>query len=578
MIKINNTSLIYLRLLFLGGLSFFYSINVSANVGQVVFEKSSVITTEGDTVIINVRRESVDGSALEGIAQVDVIVEATPESANSADYVLTGSTLTWGAAEGGTKSVTLQIVKDKIKENQERLALVLVNPVNVTIASLFTSVTIIDDNSESEEDERLVAENAPTQIIQKNILTNCQNPEGNTEIFQKDCDILVTATTGSNEALEEIIPGAATSLLPTSFTQVFIHRSNIQQRLVALREDTDTSIFKGLSFRIQDKVLRAEDIAMLVDDLQGARGGAAGDDSEDTFRRLNFFLNGSIATGDHEQSDRETGYDLDIKGLTLGGDYRLKNNLIIGAALGYTNTKTDYNTNAGDNRVKAYQFLLYGSYYLSDKYYIDTSLGYGNDSFSQNRNINYILNSDLPSEYRVNQTFNSDTDGKQFNLSVNGGYTFTHKALSYGPALGLYYVKSDIDAYTETPKDANANGAGWAYHIVAESDTLLSLNLGGQVAYSMSQSWGILQPYLWFEWINDIDAPNREVSGYFEASGSNVTFLFEGDEVDDSYFNVRLGSSFVWKNGLSGFISYRKQLAYDNESLDEFTGGIRWEF
>ena len=65
------------------------------------------------------------------------------------------------------------------------------------------------------------------------------------------------------------------------------------------------------------------------------------------FGRLGLFLNGLGSFGDQQKTPRELGFDFHTGGLLLGGDYKLTNNLILGAAFEYLNTRAQLDDSAG---------------------------------------------------------------------------------------------------------------------------------------------------------------------------------------------------------------------------------------
>lgn len=92
--------------------------------GQLAFASATYHAVEGSALSVTVNR--VQGS--QGAVAVDVeILHAT---ADSNDYRLSVSTLSWADDESGGKSLVVDVLSDSEAENMEMLMLRLVNPVN----------------------------------------------------------------------------------------------------------------------------------------------------------------------------------------------------------------------------------------------------------------------------------------------------------------------------------------------------------------------------------------------------------------------------------------------------------------
>ena len=90
---------------------------------------------------------------------------------------------------------------------------------------------------------------------------------------------------------------------------------------------------------------------------------------EDGFlSRLGIFATGNVTFGDKNSTGEIGGFDFDTEGLTIGADYRLTDNLVLGAAAGYSHFNADFdesdNSPGGQELDSdAAQFSLFGSFY-----------------------------------------------------------------------------------------------------------------------------------------------------------------------------------------------------------------------
>src|SRR5690606_3912309 len=88
------------------------------------------------------------------------------------------------------------------------------------------------------------------------------------------------------------------------------------------------------------------------------RGGAAGD-AASPYTRLNFFASALHGDNKRDQTRLEAGYDSSIRGLTLGADYRVQDNLFVGVAAGWTQSDLEFSGQGGGTDTDIYSLISY---------------------------------------------------------------------------------------------------------------------------------------------------------------------------------------------------------------------------
>jgi outer membrane autotransporter protein len=106
----------------------------------------------------------------------------------------------------------------------------------------------------------------------------------------------------------------------------------------------------------------------------------------------------------------------------------------------------------------------------------------------------------------------------------------------------------------------------------------LTLTLGGQVSYAISQTWGVLLPYASFDWVHEFDDDARNVTGKFINDPGLDLFALATDDPDRDYFTLGFGISAQLAQGRAAFLQYRTTLGLDDISSDSISAGIRLEF
>jgi len=310
----------------------------------------------------------------------------------------------------------------------------------------------------------------------------------------------------------------------------------------------------------------------------GQRGGAAGADDVSVASKLGGFVNLIGSFGNKDQTAQEAGFDFNTIGVTGGLDYRFTDNIVAGAALGYSRLNSSFKQSAdvsgGDSDANGFGAALYGLYYL-DRINFHGILGYSRNDFDLNRSV--VIPSNNPNIASQSVTAKSSPDSNQFYIAGGAGYDMTTGAWNYGPFLDLRYLNADIDSYTET-------GAG-GLNLAVDSQDFDSLKtvLGFQGAYAMSQSFGVVQPYLRAAWhhefLNDSRTINSRYVNEFIPAGGSPTFLpVVTESPDRDYGTIGVGLSSVFQGGWQGYFLYERWIALDNITDNVFALGVRGEF
>ncbi|OAD22086.1 outer membrane autotransporter barrel domain protein, partial [Candidatus Thiomargarita nelsonii] len=242
-------------------------------------------------------------------------------------------------------------------------------------------------------------------------------------------------------AHEEIIT-QGTMATETSSAQ----QANIDMRLSQLLGKVPSISVTGLQFKQNGKTLMADALGFKY----GQRGGAAGD-GDAGWRKLGVFINGSIGFGEKEGTDREDAFDFDTSGITVGVDYRLTNQFVLGVAAGYNKLGSDIvhtaSVSGGSVDADGYSLSGYGLYYL-DNFYVNGVITYTSNDYDIERRV--VILSNNPSIPTINRTASANTDSDQIAFSATAGYELSREAWTFGPYARLDYLDVDIDGYTET--------------------------------------------------------------------------------------------------------------------------------
>jgi outer membrane autotransporter protein len=383
------------------------------------------------------------------------------------------------------------------------------------------------------------------------------------------CDSLkVDDPTAVAEGLDLLVPdevtAQGTAVIKASNLQVM----NINARLNAVRNGATGVDLSGLSFRIEDQILPGYVINMLVNGGQ-AKGGAAGD-IPGIAKRWGGFINGNISFGDKDDSDNETGFEFDSQGITVGTDYRLSSQAVIGAAVGISSNKSEFNNSSGSMEMDAVHLTAYGTYYKDERFYLDGLVKLGSNDYDTRRRVSY---SNAPLQQAM-----GTTSGQELSFSLSSGYKNNKGAISYGPYGRVSYTKAKIDAYTESASSPNVTGSGSVLSLLDQDVDSLTAVLGGQFSYAISKPSGVYLPQLRFEWEHQFGDDSRDLSAKFVHDPTNSLFSISTDAPDRDYFNLGLGLTMAVSGGKSGYLFYETRLGQEDLVQHWIKAGLRFEF
>lgn len=418
-------------------------------------------------------------------------------------------------------------------------------------------------------------DNPSLQSLVNVIVDTCASGRASARL-QADCDAVIQAAIDGDAstalALAEILPERSikSSRLMQQGGQV--QASNVASRIAALRGGATGVSIGGLSFQINGKTMTGEQLASLV--RAGDTGGSAGTEESIFGSRLGGFITGTLVSGDKSGTELDSGLDFKTRGITGGLDYRFTENLVLGGAVGYMKTDTDLDNDGGYVDSKGISLTAYGTYYTEKGYFVDFSAGYGRNNFDQSRHLGF----DLTTQGVVDQDATADYDGKMLTLSLSSGYDFAVNGWTLGPRGSLDYIKTKVDGFAETLSNPTSDGGGWASFINETDQKWLTLRLGGKASYALSTNWGVLSPYAGIDWLHEFKNDSQIITGGLLEDPGSTLFSVYTDEPDRNYFQLNLGVSAVFKNGLIGYLNYDTILANDRWDRQSVNLGIRKEF
>jgi outer membrane autotransporter protein len=388
------------------------------------------------------------------------------------------------------------------------------------------------------------------------------------------CDALIDSYAldpdATLDALDELLNRVTIAQANAALLAAQAQFDTLKARIAALRSGTQGTSFGGLAIASPVGNIPLPGLASLL------LGEPAAEEAGAEFSRWGFYAAGTIGRGEAEPGSVNPAYDFDINGLTLGADYRYSDQLIFGAALGYTRQDTDLRDQEGSLDMSGWSLSLYSTMYRENSWYLDGVLTYGRNDYDLVRRVVYSLPLPGGGSMDVDQVADSNTSGNHLAAAFTFGRDFERGPWAFGPYARLMYTRLSFASIEEIL----APGAGSGLGLLIESRDLVSLTsvIGGKLTRTFSTDWGVVIPHLQLEWEHEFEDSPDAFTARFLNDPTGTPISVEADPLDTDYFRVGIGLSMVLAQGRSGFAYYEHLLGRDGLSQGNFALGLRIEF
>ena len=303
--------------------------------------------------------------------------------------------------------------------------------------------------------------------------------------------------------------------------------------------------------------------------LAGARGGAAGPDDAMS-GRWGGFVNLGYAFGDVDQTPLQDAYKYDSFSVLGGADYRVSDAFVVGGAISYSDTHSDYKQSLGNVKARTVGIAGYGTYYV-DTWYVDGFLAYGSVDYDSTRNI--LIPSNNPTARAISTSATAKPKGDQWSASIGVGRSFDMAPITVTPTARLGYIWVKNKAFSE---DEPNNGLGLA----VDSRTIQSLqsSIGGKVSMTVNSSVGVFVPYATANWLHEFRNGTPSITSKYVADPLNTIFSIPTASPTRDYAVLGIGTSATLPNNLAGFAQFSGAVGLKNESNYGIVLGVRKQF
>ena len=367
--------------------------------------------------------------------------------------------------------------------------------------------------------------------------------------------ILITDAGDEAEAAAQISGQAAFDAMAAPILATYNNVGEIGGQLSGVLADRRGGA-SGLSIagvKILGKQLNDGKIHLFEDSAAGA----------DLDGRLGVFLNGLGGFGSVSASAQSDGLKFTNGGLIAGMDYRVRDNVIAGAAFNWIRTDTDYKNNLGSSLSDSYGGTLYATWW-GESAYLDGMLNYSYADYDMKRNFTFPTPS----------TAKGDTSSNQLFFSMRGGFTLPEEdwmgGFRFGPQARLDVVKMWMKGYTET-------GSAFASTMDKFDVTSVTTNLGGEISYEIEMESSTFTPRFYALWVHEFENDAQTLVTRLVLNPTTpITTITASPDRDFG----RLGVELNWglSGGISMFLDYEAIVGLKNVESNQFGIGGRVEF
>jgi outer membrane autotransporter protein len=361
--------------------------------------------------------------------------------------------------------------------------------------------------------------------------------------------------------------------------------ANIAARMDAIRAGLAAPglSFAGLTPDDDQQILTAG----YEDDVLAGEGdrlvGEGGTLTPPTWDKLGVFVTPGGSFGDKSNSGKVTGYDFYTVGLTTGADYRLRDDFVVGGAVGYSYYDVDFdddqnNASGQDLDSNNVIFSFFGTYFPNsdslvplEGLFLDGLASFGWSFFDMSRQI--IVPSNNPAVPSIDEKANSDTTAFQYSFAGNIGYEFNVRQFTITPVARLQYVNADVGSYEES-------GASPVNLKVGSQDaTSLTTNAGLSLGYAFSTQYGVIEPTIRGEYVHEFENDDNGARIRYASDPTGTSaFNVITEDPNRNYGIVGAALTGTLAGGWAAFTDFETVVDFGKFDIYTFRAGFRKEF
>jgi outer membrane autotransporter protein len=370
-----------------------------------------------------------------------------------------------------------------------------------------------------------------------------------------------TGTVG--DAYKQISPDKAAALSTLAFAGANLQKGVLARRLTNLRfASREAGVLGGLpgSFNLDYSKLSGLMLAYNSSNLAGLFTGGRKARQAPPESRWGVYLDPAVVFGSQRSSADRTGFDFTIAGFNAGADYRVRDDLLLGLASGYSHTGAGFHGSGGSIENNTWPLTAYAAY-LPQSFYAYGSMGYALNLFSLERQISFG---------GLNRTAKSSPTGNQFNIYAEAGYDLRLQRLMVTPVVSLAYSSLWVDGFTESGAES------LNLKVPSQQATSLQTGVGGKVALPLTRDSVVVVPQVYATYQHEYSDSSRGLDARLSQAGS--TFAFRTGAPHRNFAVVGANVNLLTQKNLQVQLDYNAEVGRGNYTAHYVSAGVRWQF
>ncbi|WP_418316234.1 autotransporter domain-containing protein [Piscinibacter sakaiensis] len=213
-----------------------------------------------------------------------------------------------------------------------------------------------------------------------------------------------------------------------------------------------------------------------------------------------YWLGGIATFGRIGPEGRDTRFE--TSGFTVGVDRRLRRDLVVGGAAGYSRSHSTFGSNGSDSRFTGNAVSLYGSYEIVPDTYLDAILGYGTITSKSKRHVTV-----------TNMLATSERDGSQVYGSLAFSKEIRDQNIAWSPYARLEFNRGTLDRTSET----GAGISSLTYFEQKYSSSRLALGVRASAVHE--SEFGRVIPHIRIEYGRELQRAGSATIAYADQPG-----------------------------------------------------------
>ncbi|MGI9280730.1 MAG: autotransporter outer membrane beta-barrel domain-containing protein [Endozoicomonas sp.] len=290
--------------------------------------------------------------------------------------------------------------------------------------------------------------------------------------------------------------------------------------------------------------------------------GRTGISAGDMFESQGFWAEYIFSDGKMDNKDGVKGYEAKVNGVTLGVDSMLNDQMTVGFAFTFGDTKVETNDVKRDTTTDTYMGTLYTGW-MQDNYFLDAMFSYGRGTNEYKR---YSV-ADKSISYK------GESDSTIWGASFVAGYNYQLNQWILQPQIAFNYASVDFDDLVEKKV---SGGGNFAEKRKMKEFEVMELGAGLKLLGDFEVGRGTLQPEFVLMGYHDFKDDKPEVTVSF-LTGQGTPITLTGGDREQNRFLAGLGVSYKMENNLSLGLHYDHNWMGDYKA-DSFNATVRYDF